>query len=103
MKKTIAIGVCLAALGLGGCATTMPQGVAFTNVKLPVSATSNTAGAEKMGTATCQSILNLVATGDCSIQAAMKEGGITKITHVDWDANNILGIIGNYKLTVYGH
>jgi len=32
----------------------------------------------------------------------MKNGNITKISHVDWEAKNILGIIGNYKVTVYG-
>jgi hypothetical protein len=32
----------------------------------------------------------------------MKNGGITKVNHADWEAKNIFGIIGNYKLTVYG-
>ena len=64
-------------------------------------ATSNSA-AGKVGKATCQSILSLVATGDCSIEAAKKNAGITEVTHVDWKANNILGIIGTYTVTVHG-
>jgi hypothetical protein len=32
----------------------------------------------------------------------MKNGGITKIHYIDWDVKNILGIIGTYKVTVYG-
>ena len=47
-------------------------------------------------------MLALFATGDCSIEAARKQGGINKIHHVDWDANNVLGIVGNYKVVVYG-
>lgn len=101
MKKVVTAGVLAAAVGLGGCATSMPIGGLYTNIKLPVTATSNSSSA-KMGTATCQSVLGLIAQGDCSIEAAMKNGNISKVTHMDWEANNILGIIGNYKLTVYG-
>ena len=50
----------------------------------------------------CTSILSMVATGDASIEAAMKNGGITKVHHVDWQAKNILGIYGEFKTTVYG-
>lgn len=89
------------ALVLGGCATAAPLGGLYTDLNLPVSATSaGTAG--KQGSATCQSILTLLATGDCSFEAAKADGGITTVTHADWKANNILGIIGTYTLTVYG-
>lgn len=102
MKKAIVSSLVVASLGLGGCATTMPLGAWYTNVKLPVTATANDSGMEKTGTASCRSILSLFATGDCSLEAAMKNGHITKVTHVDWEAHNVLGIVGNYKLTVYG-
>ena len=36
------------------------------------------------------------------IQEAADEGGITKITHVDWSAKNVLGVYGEYTVTVYG-
>jgi TRL-like protein family len=101
MKKLIAGSILFAAVGLSGCATSMPIGGLYTNLKLPITATSNHGGT-KIGTATCQSVLGLIAQGDCSLETAMKNGHITKVTHVDWEANNILGIIGNYKLTVYG-
>lgn len=84
-----------------GCATSYPMGSLYTEVKLPVAAESD-ANALKSGTAECTSILGLVATGDASLNTAMRNGNITKISHVDWEAKNILGIIGNYKLTVYG-
>jgi len=84
-----------------GCATSVPVGGLYTELKLPVDAGTNARNL-KVGTAECMSVLGLVATGDASIEAAMKNGGITKINHVDWEAKNILGIIGNYKVTVYG-
>ncbi len=48
------------------------------------------------------SVFGLVATGDASIEAAAKQGGITVIHHVDWEVKNILGIIGTYRCNVYG-
>jgi len=94
--------VCLGALATG-CATAYPVGALYTELKLPVGATSNSADArQKVGVATCTSVLSLVTTGDASIQAAMKNGGITKVSHVDWEVKNILGIYGEYKTTVYG-
>ncbi len=59
------------------------------------------AGASKVGTAEATSILGLVATGDVSIDAAAKAGGITKIHHVDEECTAILGIVAKYKIYVY--
>jgi len=88
---------------LTGCATSYPIGSLYTEVALPQSATSNTASTkQKVGVSTCTSVLGLVATGDASIEAAMRNGGITKVHHVDWSARNILGLYGEYKTTVYG-
>ena len=102
MKKILAMLVVLALAGfVAGCATPYPQGLFYTEVKLPSSTTSNV-GSSKVGVAECESILGLVATGDASIQTAARNGGITKIHHVDWEAKNILGIIGKYKTIVYG-
>ncbi len=86
---------------LVGCATSYPVGGLYTKLNLPVSADAGVKSM-KSGTVQCTSILGLVATGDVSYEAAMKQAGITKINHADWDAENILGIIGTYKLTVYG-
>ncbi|MGA2782708.1 MAG: TRL-like family protein [Smithella sp.] len=85
-----------------GCATPVPIGTLYTRVKFPVTATSNSSASSKTGEAECISILSWVAIGDCSIEAAKKNGGITKVNNVDWDANNILGIYGSYKVIVSG-
>ena len=62
----------------------------------------NVEESSKKGIAYCESFLGLITTGDASIQAAADNGGITKISHVDWDVRNILGLYGKYTVTVYG-
>ncbi len=84
-----------------GCATSYPVGVVYTDLKLPVNVTSEAKGS-KVGVAECKSVFGLFTTGDASIETAMKDGGITKVSHIDWEVENILGVIGEYKLTVYG-
>jgi hypothetical protein len=102
MKNVLKVSVlAVAAMLLQGCATSVPVGGLFTDLQLPVAVTSNAQGT-KIGIAKCKSVLGLVATGDCSLEAAKKQGGITEVTHVDWKANNILGIIGEYELIVHG-
>jgi hypothetical protein len=87
---------------LMGCATMVPIGGLYTGVKLPMIATSNSGVSSKTGEAECMSVLSLIAIGDCSIDAAKKNGGITKVNNVDWNAMNILGIYGSYKVIVSG-
>jgi hypothetical protein len=102
MKKAMALGLILVlAAVVSGCATAYPVGSLLTELKLPIGATGN-AGGSKIGTAECVSYLGMIATGDASIETAKKNGNISKITHVDWEVKNILGLIGKYKVTVYG-
>jgi len=44
----------------------------------------------------------IVASGDASITAAMKNGGITKIHHVDYHSMQVLGLYAEMTTTVYG-
>ena len=87
---------------LTGCATIYPTGAIYTDVQLPVTVTDNAGTPMKTGTAQATSWFGLVATGDASIEAAKKNGDITKVYHVDWDAMSVLGIYGRYTVTVYG-
>ncbi len=73
----------------------------YTDVKAPLAATSNPV-ASKVGTAEATSILGIVATGDASIQAAAQKAGITRISHVDYQAYSILGIFAKFTVYVYG-
>ena len=61
---------------------------------------SETAG--KQGKSSCYSVFALVAFGDCSIKSAMKDGGITKIHHVDSKSTQFLFIMYRYDTIVYG-
>ncbi len=87
---------------LMGCALLVPMGNVYTGVKLPMAVTGNSGVSTKTGEATCVSVLAVVATGDCSIEAAKKNGGITKVNYVDWEVKSILGIYGTYKVIVSG-
>jgi len=76
-------------------------GVWYTDVKAPVTATSNS-NSSKVGSAEATSVLGIIATGDASIDAAAKSAGITKIHHVDGHSTSILGFFATYKIYVYG-
>lgn len=101
MNKIIISTLLASAFTLTGCATSQPVGTLYTDINVPVTATSN-AEASKTGTSTCKSYLAMVATGDCSIDAAKKNGNISRVSHVDQKSTNILGLIGTYTVTVKG-
>ena len=85
----------------GGCAGVTPMnGSLYTDLKGPV-AVGDASGSSKTGTAKATAIIG-IATGDASIEAAMANGGITKIHHVDSKVKNILGIYAEYTTVVYG-
>ena len=102
MKKFGFVFAVCAVFMLVGCATMIPIGTLYTEAKFPGLATSNSGTSSKIGEAQCTSVLGLVATGDCSIAAAKKNGGIKKVYSVDWDVKNILGIYGTYRVVVTG-
>ena len=97
MKIIVILAVVLM---LAGCASYMPMGAMYTDGKMGVQAGSGAAG--KTGRACMTSILGLVATGDASIEAAKAAGGITEVTNINYEVNNILGIYGQYCLVVQG-
>ena len=97
--------ISFAALILSGCAYNSPvPGVIFTNTTFPsgdkVKLDSETAS--KQGKSSCYSVFALVAFGNCSITSAMRDGGITKIHHVDSSSMNVLYFFYKYDTIVYG-
>ena len=97
--------ISFAALILSGCANNSPvPGVIFTYTTFPsgdkVKLDSETVS--KQGKSSCYSVFALVAFGDCSINSAMKHGGITKIHHVDSKSSNFLFFMYRYDTIVYG-
>ena len=49
------------------------------------------------------SYLGLIAVGDCSIEKAKANGGISTISSVDIKRENILGIVTKYVTVVKGN
>ena len=91
------------ALAMSGCMIVQSpaMGVLFTELSGPLMVTDGSA-VTKTGEATCQSIPAWIATGDCSIAAAKRAGGIKRVTHVDHRTKNILGILGEFTVVVSG-
>jgi hypothetical protein len=56
----------------------------------------------KRGEACISSILGLIATGDGSIEAAKKAGGITQIAHIDHEQFSVLGVYATSCTVVHG-
>lgn len=92
--------VILSAVLLSGCATNLfpggptPAGVLVTNVKSPAQnltvATDKEAKSSKSGSSSASAIAGLFAYGDSSVDAAMKQAGITKVHHVDHQVTSYL-------------
>ncbi|MCL2567265.1 MAG: TRL-like family protein [Alphaproteobacteria bacterium] len=102
MKK-LAIGLLILAMtALGGCVVAPSQvGVALIqHTTEPINATNGTG--TKTGKACGTNILGLYASGDFSIDAAKKAGGITQVAAVDKTVSNILFLFAETCTTVSG-
>ncbi|MCD6586658.1 MAG: TRL-like family protein [Desulfobacteraceae bacterium] len=102
MKKSI-LFICatlFSIMFMTGCASNLfpggptPAGVIITNVTAPSQylavATDKDAQSIKVGESSATAILGLFAFGDASIDAAMKDGNIRRVHHVDHRVNLIL-------------
>ncbi len=102
MRK-LTVLICVAGfsiLFLSGCVSNMfpggptPAGVLVTNITAPSQylavATDKDAKSIKSGSSSAFAILGLFAFGDASIDAAMKDGNIRRVHHVDHKVNLVL-------------
>ena len=106
MKKLM-IGAAIAGLGLAmtGCVMPSPCNM-YSPLAIDVGSPDtkfidNSVKPEKVGKATASGII-CFTDGDCSIKAAMENGGIKKIHHVDYKTKNIFGIYATQTTFVYG-
>lgn len=92
MKKFIKYALaCAVAVTMASCSVTTP-----------ITATSNPVG-NKCGIAKTTTVLSIFGgSADCGINKAAKNGGITRISHVDSYQKNYLGIVTIYGVRVYG-
>mgnify|MGYP000565406129 CR=1 FL=1 len=101
VKLTLLLG--MLALLVGCARSVQPvNGSLMSDVKASYSVSNPDIDNMKTGKSKCQSILGLVATGDCSISAAAEEAGIEKVRRVDYKSENILGIIAKHIVIVHG-
>ena len=103
MKKLLALAA-LATMA-SGCVMVGPtnaQSALTLDVQSPdTSFIDNNVKPAKKGTATATGLICFTE-GDASLKAAMENGGITKIHHVDYKVRNILGIVGSTTTIVWG-
>lgn len=92
------------AVGCAGClsAPFQPPVGAVTNYKAPLSTEGNWTAGQKKGSASMTSVLGIVSAGDCSIAAAIKDGGLKSANYVDYDYFNVLGIFQRVTVNVFG-
>ena len=103
-RLTMFLVISFIAFVLTGCAAVkspVSNGLLYTGVSGPVAATASDVYS-KVGKSSCVAILGIVSTGDASIDAAMKNGGITKIHHVDHKSTSVLGVYAKFTTIVYG-
>lgn len=103
MKLHQFTAVALAAALLGGCAVVASPttGFLYTRVQGPITTGTGT-DTTKVGRACATNILGLIATGDASIDAAKKAGGITTVASVDHDSTDVLLVYAEYCTVVKG-
>lgn len=103
MKKLMALAA-MAALA-SGCVMTRSNTIASVltlDVSSPdMSFVDNDVKPAKTGVAKATGII-CFCEGDASLKAAMDNGGIKKVHHVDYKVKNILGIVADYTTIVYG-
>jgi hypothetical protein len=104
---TVLAALCLTMMtGCGALVAFGSGGLLYQDTKVPLRDVSYwgpaTSSVAKKGEATYASILGIIATGDATLEAAMENGGITKVHHIDQQITNILGVVATYKIIVYG-
>lgn len=104
MKSVMKILACCSMMALSGCliAPFQPPEAVITHTKAPLSTEGNWSVGMKQGSASSKSILGIIATGDCSVSAAAKNGNLTKVSYLDYDYLNILGIYQRVTIYAYG-
>jgi hypothetical protein len=87
---------------LGGCAATPHMPGIYVSTKGNVTTDHAKGGVKKTGQSCTKNFLGLVSLGDASIEAARKNGKISKISFVDNSYKNILGLYQEYCTLVRG-
>jgi len=94
------LGIAGSTLGCIAAPVVPPIGLVYTDLDAPLAPRGDVGS--KRGTSTVTSILFLVSTGDGSVRAAARNGGIREVKLVDYEYKNVLGVFQRYTTVVYG-
>lgn len=107
-RRTALAALCAMAIVASGCvfqAPVMPPlGGIYTEYTAPLTAEVQGQGVvTKSGQASTGAVLGLFAWGDCGLDAAARNGGLTTIEYCDYSyLNVVLGIYQTFTVTAYG-
>lgn len=105
LRSYFALMTIFSAAFLCGCGTGFPNGLLYTEVTLPVSASDDpTIQDYNVGKASCTKWFGLVAVGDASVDTAKKNGvagPISRVQRIEYHAVDIMGC-GTFTTIVYG-
>ena len=98
----LAIAACVAFLG--GCAGAVAPvyGGLYTKVVFGTNLGGSNIRDLKVGRSCVQTYLGLIALGDASIEAAKRQGGITRVAHVNYEATSFAVFYARSCLIVHG-
>ena len=102
MKKILSTCVIASAVLMVGCQAPYSQGFIYSNYNAPADVRDNASDCSKRGQSEMVNILGYFATGDAGVEAAKKNGGITKVSNVDYNFQSLLGIFGKTTTIVCG-
>ena len=102
---TFVLVSCFAMLSLSACATTgmnAKNGFAVIGDRTEALSATNATGGSKVGEACATNILGIFASGDSSVAAAKKAGGIKTVSSVDVKTFNVFTAYGETCTIVRG-
>lgn len=104
MMKSLFAFTVLAVAAMGCATTSMSSRTGFAAVSMAKEAGEvSGASGSKMGTACSTNIAGIVATGDSSVEAAKKAGGISTVASVDYEYFTVLSFYGKVCTIVKGN
>lgn len=92
----------IGAMGCIGAPVVPPLGVIYTDLNAPLTLGGGDFG-NKRGESSVECILGLFSTGDGSVHAAAKNGGISQVKRVDYEFFNMIGLYQRYTTVAYGN
>lgn len=95
-------GVALLAAGCFKAPVVPPFGYVMTLYSAPIDVEYGTEIGTKTGKSESTSILGLFSWGDASVNAAARNGQLSRVDYVGYDMLNVLGIYQGWTTVVYG-